>query len=333
MGLKEGIKFSVIMPAYNAENYIGYAIESVLSQTYSNFELIIVNDGSIDKTESIVKQYSDRDQRVILVSQENSGSAGAARNTALKYVTGDYIQMLDADDYFESNMLESYIKKLEERDYDIMLPDCFFVNEEGIFISSILPVDKNYSTVLSNEEAFVLSLNWTIHGCMCIRASILRKIGYDVDWMNSDELTTRKAFLSAKSISFAPTKYYYRQHPNSTTKSEINNVKFFQSLMTDYELYRIVCNKRMGSKVRRMISAKYLNNFFYLQNRYNESENSYTEIEKKEIQNIMAQAFKKFNIRFCIDILSKKTVLLLSCCGVYPLFQGIYKIIKILGII
>jgi glycosyltransferase involved in cell wall biosynthesis len=109
MELRENIKFSIIMPAYNAENYIGYAIESVLSQTYSNFELIIVNDGSIDKTESIIQQYSAQDQRIILVSQGNSGSAGAARNTALKYVTGDYIQMLDADDCFELNRLNCIV--------------------------------------------------------------------------------------------------------------------------------------------------------------------------------------------------------------------------------
>lgn len=132
-GHDSDIKFSVIMPAYNAEKYIAYAIDSVLTQTYSNFELIIVNDGSTDKTEDIVKQYSDKDTRIILVSQENSGCAGAARNTALKYVTGDYIQILDADDYFEKNMFAEYAAKLKEREYDIILPDCIFVDEGGVF--------------------------------------------------------------------------------------------------------------------------------------------------------------------------------------------------------
>lgn len=308
------------MPAYNAENYIGYAIESVLSQTYSNFELIIVNDGSTDKTESIVQQYSAQDQRIILVSQENSGSAGAARNTALKYVTGDYIQMLDADDYFELNMLEVYNNKLKETQYDILLPDCISVDKFGNFLSSILPIGGDYTRVLCGREAFILSLDWTIHGIMCIKSAILKELGYDICWMNSDELTTRKLFLSATRISFADTKYFYRQHSESTTKSKRNNVKFYQTLWTDHELYKIICKKTTDYRLQRVVAKRYMGGFCALQKKYYDEEASYSEKEKLEIQNVMKNTYKTFNIKFCIKNLSKISIFILASLGSYHLF-------------
>ena len=89
---------SIIMPAYNAEKYIEEAIESVLKQTYRNWELIIVNDCSIDATEQIVKKYQEQDERIKFHSlTENQGVANA-RNTALQNAVGRYIAFLDSDD-------------------------------------------------------------------------------------------------------------------------------------------------------------------------------------------------------------------------------------------
>lgn len=112
------IKFSIIMAAYNAEKFIKEAINSVLYQTYQNWELIIVDDGSTDKTADIIDLYSRKDKRIITIHQKNSGTAAAARNTALKYVTGEYIQMLDADDKFEKiywNLILISFKKIVQK--------------------------------------------------------------------------------------------------------------------------------------------------------------------------------------------------------------------------
>lgn len=96
-------KISVIMPAYNSGDYIGKAIESVLTQTLDDFELIIINDGSLDNTSQVIGSFDD--ERIILINQENQGP-GAARNNALKIACGEYVMFLDADDWYADDALE-----------------------------------------------------------------------------------------------------------------------------------------------------------------------------------------------------------------------------------
>lgn len=112
-------KISIIMPAYNAEKYLELSILSVLNQNFNNFELIIVNDGSTDKSEQICKKYLS-DERVKLISQNNSGPS-SARNAGLKAMTGDFLMFLDADDFLDKNALSSLIEVMEHRDVDLCI--------------------------------------------------------------------------------------------------------------------------------------------------------------------------------------------------------------------
>lgn len=99
------IKFSVIVPVYNAEKYIAECIESVLNQTFSDLELLLVDDGSPDNSGAICDEYAAKDSRVKVFHQENGGVC-AARNTGLDNATGEYVSFVDSDDYLESNALE-----------------------------------------------------------------------------------------------------------------------------------------------------------------------------------------------------------------------------------
>lgn len=111
---------SVIIPAYNAEDYISQCISSVLSQTLSDIEVIVVDDGSTDKTPDIVEELSASDARLRLIRQENQ-YAGAARNTGIKAAGGDYLYFLDADDWIESNALEAMRDAGDSRGVDIVI--------------------------------------------------------------------------------------------------------------------------------------------------------------------------------------------------------------------
>lgn len=102
---------SVIIPAYNAEAFIEKALDSVLAQSYHHFEVLIVNDGSTDATETIVKNYNDA--RVKLISQENGGLSNA-RNTGIRAAQGDYLAFLDADDYWLPGKLNEQLKLLKD---------------------------------------------------------------------------------------------------------------------------------------------------------------------------------------------------------------------------
>ena len=98
-------KISVIIPVYNGEKYIQRCVDSVLNQTYSDIEIIVINDGSTDNTENILKSYSN----IVLINKENEG-VSKARNTGLSLAKGDYVYFCDADDYLEKNAFEILIK-------------------------------------------------------------------------------------------------------------------------------------------------------------------------------------------------------------------------------
>lgn len=111
---------SVIIPTYNDEEHISQCLESVISQTYKDIEIIVVIDGATDKTEEIVRQYARRDERIKVHVQENAG-AGAARNKGLQMANGDYIVFVDADDWLDVDAIEILVKEVIKTDSDLIV--------------------------------------------------------------------------------------------------------------------------------------------------------------------------------------------------------------------
>ena len=112
-------KISVVVPVYNAEKYIKYSLDSIVNQTLKEIEIICVNDGSTDSSLQILKQYAKKDNRITILSQQNS-RLGATRNAGITVAKGQYITFLDADDFFELNMLERSYEKGRLTNSDIV---------------------------------------------------------------------------------------------------------------------------------------------------------------------------------------------------------------------
>ena len=121
-------KISIIVPVYNVEKYLKKCIDSILSQTYKNIEVICINDGSTDSCIDILKEYEKRDERIIVISKENGGLS-AARNDGMKKSTGEYVFFVDSDDWIESDMCEVMLGKLIENDADACM--CCYTKEFG----------------------------------------------------------------------------------------------------------------------------------------------------------------------------------------------------------
>ena len=113
-------KVSVIIPVYNAEQYLRQCLDSVINQTLQDIEIICVDDGSQDNSIAILKEYTTRDSRFRLIREKNRG-AGAARNQGLREATGEYLSFLDADDFFEPEMLEKAVARAEEYQAQIVV--------------------------------------------------------------------------------------------------------------------------------------------------------------------------------------------------------------------
>ena len=105
-------KISVIIPAYNAEKYLDQCVESVQSQIYDNIEIIIVNDGSTDRTAAMIERLKEKDSRIRALHKRKNEGLGAARNSALELVTGQYVLFLDSDDWIDPNHISDLYEQI-----------------------------------------------------------------------------------------------------------------------------------------------------------------------------------------------------------------------------
>lgn len=212
---------SIIIPAYNAEAYLGQALASVLIQSESCFEVLVVNDGSTDGTDALATAFSERDSRIRLLTKTNGG-VSSARNLGLSESTGTYIAFLDADDVWLENHLESSLEAINSSDVVVSYPQ--WVDDKGELIGPY-PYGPNESEV----SAFPVSLanhNFINPSWLFMRRTVFEKIGgfdedpeiqHAEDWdyaLRMVKANFQFVFSGAKTV-------MYRRHENAaTTKME-----------------------------------------------------------------------------------------------------------------
>lgn len=166
---------SVIMPAYNAEKYIGEAIESILNQTYKNFEFIIIDDASSDETTDIIKNFQKKDKRIILVKNRENIGVTKSLNKALRRARGKYIIRMDADDFAYPNRFAQQVA-LMERHPDVVVSGCYIeVCDKDLktkYIRKYHPDDKSIRRHIFRYSPFA-------HPATIWKARILKKEQYD----------------------------------------------------------------------------------------------------------------------------------------------------------
>ena len=145
---------SIIVPIYNAEKYIDRCVSSIVNQTFRDLEIILVNDGSVDNSLSICKLWENRDVRVRLFSQDNTG-VSSARNLGIKNATGDLLMFLDSDDYMLPDMCDVMYNTLKEKNADLVI--CGTKETGGGVWAPVRDVDYQYSNEFLKD--FVYHLN------------------------------------------------------------------------------------------------------------------------------------------------------------------------------
>lgn len=206
---------SVVMPAFNAERYIGDAIESILAQTFGDFELIIVNDGSTDGTRATVERYARRDERIYVKSLERNSGGGHARNVAILHARGPLIAVMDADDLSLPERLEKQVRFLQAHP------------EVGVVGSNIVYMDEHAMPIWErrywSEDAAIrkymfLACPLSIGSCM-IRKDVIARAGlHDATYQHAEDYEL--FFRLGRVTQFAnigETLYRYRVHPHSTS--------------------------------------------------------------------------------------------------------------------
>lgn len=252
--------FSVIIPTYNRANLLSEAIQSVLNQTFSDYELIVVDDHSTDNTKSIVNSFSDK--RIIYILNDRSGGGAGARNTGIFRARGEWIAFLDDDDVWLPEKLELLFKKIQEIDNEIGLIYNGFANynfEKKKEISVIVPHKKGWI------QKDILYTNYIgTFSAVSTKTALLKKIGgLDEQFtaMQDMELYVRIAGLAK--IDFIKEKLSYIRQ-NNPDRISLNNNKKLNSSLLFYQKHRDLIKK--SPRIRHRIESLIFINALRLKN-------------------------------------------------------------------
>ncbi len=219
---------SVIMPAHNAAAFIGQAIESILSQTFTDFELIVVNDGSSDETASVVREYKRQDKRIKLVSYKKNKGESAAANTGFRQARGKYIARMDADDLSDKTRFVKQVAFLDSH------PDYIVVGCQAEIIDGDNRVVGEKIFPVTNSEIYKQYgvLHPILHPAIMVRKSLLPK--KNMLWAekaepNDDYFTLFELLHKGKFYNIPEKLVSYRMHDNNKSMQNVK-YKFLNSL-------------------------------------------------------------------------------------------------------
>ena len=238
---------SVILPVFNGERYIKKAIESVLTQTFSDFELIIVNDGSTDSTSDIINSFDD--ERIMVINQANLGP-GAARNNALEIADSEYVMFLDSDDWFSEDALEIAYGEASKFDTDLTFFQMINYNKGDIY-------ENDWFEMKTFDESFenrVFSPDETPGSIFDLSVGVCQKI-YNAQFLKDIDARFPEGiffedmpffyyvYLKARRISIIKRHLYYRRkHDDSIT--HVVDEKFLDTVAAGQTLMKIFIENR-----------------------------------------------------------------------------------------
>ena len=263
------VTVSVIIPVFNAEKYISTCIESLISQSYSDFEIICVDDGSTDNSPRILQQYMSMDPRIKIIEQKNQ-FAGNARNTGMEVASGKYCMFLDIDDFFEKNMIELQVRQIEKDHADICICDAdIYDDQTGTFRKSEWLLAKSYIPHVSfNREEIkdhIFFIKPPAAWNMIISAAFIKKYALRFqETKNTNDLYFTYAVLNlAQKITVVDmVLVHYRMGTGSNLQSgnDESPLDFCRAFL---KLKKLLIKKGVFDEVKRGYISLYLTNFEY----------------------------------------------------------------------
>ena len=294
---------SVVIAAYNVEKYIEECLNSILNQTFQDWECIIVNDASTDHTLSIIEAFAAKDKRFRYDSLPvNSGSAKAPRDKAVSYAKAEWILQVDSDDFIDNNVLERLYARAMQTDADIVfLRLDLFDGETFQHISFCPEKDFDMQRTLTGDEAVMLTIpDWIIAGNGLIRKKLwdMRStVNKGIHYLNIDEFDGREWFFNANYIVFEDVIYHYRQYSSSITNKVSS--KQFEHVITDKMIEKLI-HDRFGKESRQalIVSQWRMNNMIDYYKFYRDCRSIFSYSEQNESKKLLKEHFMTIDKRF-----------------------------------
>ena len=233
-------KISVIVPIYKVEQVLKRCVDSILSQTYENLEIILVDDGSPDQCPAICDAYARQDARIKVVHKKNGGLTSAWKE-GVRHAEGEWLGFVDSDDFLDSRMLETLCRDLQEQNADVAVVGFrMFEREEELAPAELaVPVqcmtgrEAIRSTLVSDELG---DFAWN----KLYKRELFRDVRYPLGRMMEDQGTTYRIFQQCSKVAYRPVPlYYYYQRPDSILHRR--NMKFYEDkLDMGYQKYQAI---------------------------------------------------------------------------------------------
>lgn len=231
---------SIIIPIYNVEKYLEQCIKSLINQTYRNLEIILINDGSTDKSTKICEKYKNQDNRIVFINKKNGGAA-SAKNEGLKIAKGDYITFVDSDDFIEPDMIEYMVNTIKKYNSDII--QCSFTNLYKN--TERFKQDKIVEQKISSKdflELFLKKWDSSLFWNKLFKREVIENVFFKEGRCIDDEFFTYKCVINSKSIVTSnKIVYNYRMRKSGVMKSESSQKQILKDRVDYlYERYELV---------------------------------------------------------------------------------------------
>lgn len=217
---------SVIVPVYNVEYYLDKCISSICKQTYTNLEIILVDDGSTDSSSVLCDKWEHKDNRIKVIHKENGGLS-SARNAGIEIAKGEYVGFVDSDDFVDSNMYKCLLNNAIDNNADISICSYTFVNDDGSVISKEYSKSPIVSGNYSNLQALSMlsKKNWQFYVTAVnklYKRELFESIRFPEGRLNEDQFVVHQLFYKSSLITMtSDSLYYYVQRHNSIMRSKI----------------------------------------------------------------------------------------------------------------
>lgn len=326
---------SIIVPVYNAENYIERCLMSICNQSFTDWELILINDGSTDQSKMKCEALEKRDQRIKFYSKNNGGAA-SARNYGLEVARGKYVTFVDSDDYIETEMYQNMLKTAEEYDCDVVMCDCI-KEMNGVSSPFSHPIRQgfyNYDQLLAEYYPQLLMPDYmeyppTISNCLLVikRELIIENhLSYPENIRFSEDLYFGSLIMCyAKSFYYMKEKNYYHYVLNEGSVTHSFYERKWDNFLKLYE--RIKCDfaNMQQFDFNEQISRCLLFFLYHCANEILKSTKSYKEYRHK-IKKILKDVEKE-NIFRNIKVMSLKISLKLKITTFFYKYQRGYSVL------
>ncbi len=304
-------KISIIIPVYNTEKYLKKCLDSLIYQTYSNLEIICIDDGSADQSLRILCEYANNDSRIQIIKQENKGQS-AARNAGILAAAGDYISFIDSDDWVYLTLYQTFVNLIKnaQKDIDIwMFNIAAYVESENDIRPRLFFEASDWNNHITDKVIH------TFDDCMrpfSRNLSVANKI-YRKEFLNQlnllfpeglkyeDQYFSLKAFLNAKTIMFTDNVFYrYRNNHSSSISCRISEKVFDIFKIIDFIEQEVIRLNVYESYKYALFQYKYNTYFqYYALCPHNLKETYYQEMKSRLIKgsqmNLHPQIFTKLN--------------------------------------